>query len=132
MREKNMDNQELMIKTVNGKNYICPALLEKILLDRDDKIKRIERVTDRRRMQCKAKTKEEFDNIPIPDEFKIFGDYAEWVMESYISGFTLSDDDGTPRCYYGNMGAPVSILFPELYRGEICDYGGTSGYSSLG
>lgn len=53
-------------------------------------------------------------------------------MESNISGLALNDDDGTPRCYYGNMGAPTSLLFPELYRGEICDYGETSGYSSLG
>jgi len=127
-----MDRHELSIKSVNGRNYICTVLLEKILSDRDEKIRRIERATETRRKQYTAKTKEELDNIPIPDDFKIFEDYAGLVMESYISGFALSDDDGTPRCYYGNMGAPASILFPELYRGEICDYGETSGYSSLG
>lgn len=111
-----MDESELSIKSVNGRNYICPALLEKILDDRDEKTRRIERATETRRKQYAAKTKEEWDNIPIPDDFKIFEDYAGWVMESYISGFALSDDDGTPRCYYGNMGAPASILFPELYR----------------
>ena len=127
-----MENNELSIKFVDGKNYICPALLEKILADRDEKIKRIERITERRRRQCAAKTKEEFDNILVPEEFKIFGKYAEMTMESYISGFTLSDQDGTPRCYYGNMGALASITCPELYRGELCDFGDTSGYSSLG
>lgn len=127
-----MDKNELSIKSVNGRNYICPALLEKILSDRDEKIRRIERATETRRKQYTAKTQEELNNIPIPEDFKIFGDNAERVMEAYISGFALSDDDGTPRCYYGNMGAPASILCPELYRGEICDYEGTSGYSTLG
>lgn len=130
--EVSMGDNELSIKSVNGKNYICPALLEKILNDRDEKISRIERATETRRRQYTAKTREELDNITIPEDFKIFGDYAEWVMESYISGFVLSDDDGTARCHYGNMGAPTSIICPELYRGEICDYGETSGYSSLG
>lgn len=127
-----MRDQELSIKYINGKNYISPALLERILADRDYKIKKIELATETRKRQCLAKTKEEFDNIPIPEDFKFFGDLANEVMESYISGFSISDDDGTPRCYYGNMGAPASILFPELYRGEICDYGTTAGYSSLG
>lgn len=127
-----MYDKELSIQYINGKNYICPSLLEKILNDRDEKIKRIEQATETRRKQCTAKTKEELDSIPVPDDFKIFGECAKWVMESYISGFALSDDDRTPRCYYGNMGALASILCPELYRGEICDYGETSGYSSLG
>lgn len=127
-----MGDNELSIKFVNGKNYICPTLLEKILVDRDEKIKRIELVTERRRRQRAAKTKEERDRISIPNEFAIFGKYAEMVMDAYVSGFALSDEDGTPRCYYGNMGAPASLTYPELYRGEICDYGVTSGYSSLG
>ena len=127
-----MSEQELKIKSINGKNYISPALLEKILADRDYKIKKIEQATETRKKQVLAKTKEEFDNIPIPEDFKNFGDLANEVMESYISGFSMSDDDGTPRCYYGNIGAPASILLPELYRGEICDYGTTAGYSSLG
>lgn len=127
-----MSNQELVIQSINGKNYISPALLEKILADRDYKIRRIERATETRKRQYLAKTKEEFYNIPIPEDFKAFGNLANDVMESYISGHSISDDDGTPRCYYGNMGAPTSILFPELYRGEICDYGITAGYSSLG
>ena len=127
-----MENNELSIKFVNGKNYIGPALLEKILADRDEKIERIERITERRRRQCAAKTKEELEGILVPEEFKIWGKYAEMAMESYISGYTLSDQDGTPRCYYGNMGALASITCPELYRGEICDFGVTSGYSSLG
>lgn len=80
-----MDENELSIKSVNGRNYICPALLEKILSDRDEKIRRIERATETRRKQYTAKTQEELDNIPIPGDFKIFGDYAERVMESYIS-----------------------------------------------
>lgn len=96
------------------------------------RLKKIEQATETRKKQVLAKTKEEFDNIPIPEDFKNFGDLANEVMESYISGFSMSDDDGTPRCYYGNIGAPASILLPELYRGEICDYGTTAGYSSLG
>lgn len=127
-----MGDNELSIKIVNGKNYISPTLLEKILVDRDEKIKRIELVTERRRRQRAAKTKEERDRISIPNEFAIFGKYAEMVMDDYVSGFALSDEDGTPRCYYGNMGEPASLTYPELYRGEICDYGVTSGYSSLG
>lgn len=126
-----MSDNKLKIQIVNNKNYIPPFLLEKILSDRDEKIKRIEQITERRRRQCAAKTQEEWDSIPIPNEFAVFGDYAEIVMESYVSGFALSDDDGTPRCYYGNMGAPAAIVSPELYRGEICDYGVTSGCSSL-
>lgn len=35
-----MSEQELKIKSINGKNYISPALLEKILADRDYKIKK--------------------------------------------------------------------------------------------
>lgn len=66
-----MENNELSIKFVNGKNYIGPALLEKILADRDEKIERIERITERRRRQCAAKTKEELDGILVPEEFKI-------------------------------------------------------------
>ena len=127
-----MSNPNLTIKNVDGKNYICPELIEQILLDRDSKINRIKQATDIRRKQVNAKTKEEFDNIQIPEDFKIFGEYSNEVMASYVSGFSISDDDGTARCYYGNMGAPVSLVFPELYRGEICDYGSTAGYSSLG
>lgn len=126
-----MRDQESSIKSINRRNYISPALLEKIFSDRDYKIKKIELATETRKKQCLAKPKEEIDNIPIPEDFKFFGDLANEVMEFYIFGFSISDDDGTPRCYYGNIGSPVSILFPELYTGEICDYGTTAGYSSL-
>ena len=53
-----MDDNELSIKSVNGRNYICPALLEKMLIDRDEKIGRIERATETRRKQYTAKTRE--------------------------------------------------------------------------
>lgn len=67
--EVSVGDNELSIKSVNGKNYICPALLEKILSDRDEKISRIERATETRRRQYTAKTREELDNISIPEDF---------------------------------------------------------------
>lgn len=120
------------ITTEDGKNIISSDLLEEMLSDRDRSIERIRLATEIRKRQLAAKNKTEYKNISIPDEFMVFGDMAFSVMESYVSGFVLADNDGTPRCYYGAMGAPASVLFPTLYRGELRDYGETAGYSSLG
>ncbi len=120
------------ITTKNGKKIISSNLLKEMISDRDRKIERIRLATETRQKQLAAKNKEEWDSIPVPNEFMKFGDFALSVMESYVSGFTIADRDGTPRCYYGSMGAPASLLSPTLYRGELCDYGETSGYSSLG
>lgn len=122
----------LKITTENGKKIISPNLLEEMIADRDRSIERIRLATDIRKKQLAAKNETEYNNIPIPDEFLIFKHDLRSAMHCYISGFTLADNDGTPRCYYGAMGAPASVLLPTLYRGELCDYGETSGYSSLG
>ncbi len=127
-----MEDAICEITTENGKNIISPDLLEEMLSDRDRCIERIQRATETRRKQLTAKNEAEYNAIPIPKEFLKFEEYAYSVMCSYVSGFTMADRDGTPRCYYGAMGAPASVLIPTLYRGELCDYGETAGYSSLG
>lgn len=124
--------KELEIRQIDGKNVVPPTLLEKLLEDRDRKIRRIEQATETKHRLKEAKTTEEKNTVQIPEEFRLFGEYATVVMDSYVSGFAMADNDGTHRCFYGNMGAPASILFPTLYRGELSDYGATSGYSLLG
>ena len=120
------------IERIDGKNYIPAIILERIMEDRDRCIRRIELATETKRKLMQAKTLEESEAICIPDEFKLFGEFDKCVMDSYVSGFTLATDEGSPRCHYGSMGAIASIVTPELYRGEIRDYGLTSGLSSLG
>lgn len=116
----------------DGKNIISSDLLEEMLSDRDRSIERIRLATEIRKRQLAAKNETEYNNISIPDEFLIFKHEPRSAMHCYVSGFTLSDSDGTPRCRYGAMGAPASVLLPTLYRGELRDYGETAGYSSLG
>ncbi len=127
-----MSNEELCIEIKDGKNYISPALLERILEDRDRSIHRIEKVTDYFRKRRAAATQEEYDSIKIPEEFVQFGDTAEWMMSSYVSGFSLVDQDEKAKVFYGAMGSIASLFIPTLYRGELCDYGVTSACSSLG
>ncbi len=127
-----MEDTIYEITTENDKNIISPDLLEEMLSDRDRSIGRIQRATEIRRKQLAAKNEAEYNAIPIPDEFLIFKHKPRSAMQYYISGYSLADRDGTPRCYYGAMGAPASLLMPILYRGELCDYGETAGYSSLG
>lgn len=124
--------KELGIRQIDGRNVVQPTLLEKLLEDRDRQIRRIEHATETKHRLKEAKTIEERNAVQIPEEFQLLGKYATLVMDSYVSGFAIADNDGTPRCFYGNMGAPASILLPTLYRGELSDYGTTSGYSLLG
>lgn len=120
------------IQHADRKNYISSKQLELLINDRDRRIKRIELATETKRKVMSANTLEEYEAISIPDEFKLCGEFDKHVMDSYVSGFTLATDEGMPRCYYGNMGSLASIITPDLYRGEIQDYGLTSGISSLG
>lgn len=124
--------KELMIQQIDGRAVVPSVLLEKLMQERDQKIRRIKQATETMHRLQEAKTIDEYNAVQIPAEFRVFGKYAATVMGSYVSGFAMADEDGTPRCYYGNMGAPASILFPTLYRGELSDYGSTSGYSLLG
>ena len=125
-----MDN---LIQYINGKKIISPELLEKLMLDRDNSIHRINLATETMRKLHEAKNAEEYNAVHIPEEFLLFGNqFAYFALSSYVSGFSLADEDGTPRCYYGNMGALASTTIPTLYRGEICDYGPTSAFSQLG
>lgn len=124
--------KELTIQQIDGRAIVPSALLEKLMQERDRKIRRIKQATETMRRLQEAKTIDEYNAVQIPEEFHVFGKSAATVMSSYVSGFAMADEDGTPRCYYGNMGAPASILFPTLYRGELSDYGSTSGYSLLG
>lgn len=117
---------------VDGKNYIPNKLLDQMMDERDRHIRRIELATETKRKLIQAQTLEEYKAVQIPDEFKVFGNYDKLAMDSYVSGFAMANNDGSPRCYYGNMGSLTSILFPVLFRGELCDYGVTSGFSSLG
>lgn len=127
-----MKDNNSEITAENGKNIISSNLLEEMLSDRDRSIEKIRLATEIRKRQLAAKNETEYNNIPIPDEFLIFKHEPRSAMHYYVSGFTLADRDGTPRCRYGAMGAPASLLLPTLYRGELCDYGETAGYSSLG
>lgn len=116
----------------SGKNYISAQLLESLMDDRDRSINRIEIATETKRKLMQARTLDEYKAISIPEELNFFGVYERQVMDSYISGFTLLSEEGTPRCQYGNMGALASSISPDLYRGEIRDYGLSSGFSTLG
>ena len=115
------------VQTINGKNYIPASLLEQLLNDRDYSICRIKDATETRNKQRLAQYGEK---IAYPDEFQKYGALADAFMEPYVSGFTL-DLHGSIRCQYGAIGAPTSLLSPLLYRGEIKDYGNSSGYSIL-
>ena len=119
---------ESLVQTINGKKYISTSLLEQLLNDRDYSIRRIKHATEMRNKQRLAQYGEK---IAYPDEFQKYGELADVFMEPYVSGFTL-DLYGSMRCQYGAIGSPVSLLSPLLYRGEIKDYGNSSGYSSLG
>lgn len=122
-----------LIQHINGKNIITTELLESMMFDRDKSIHRINLATETMRKLREAKTAEEYNAVHIPEEFLLFGDqFAYFALSSYVSGFSLADEDGTPRCYYGNMGALASAVIPTLFRGELCDYGRTSGFSQLG
>ncbi len=120
------------ITTENGKKIIRSNLLKEMLSDRDRSIERIRLATEIRKKQLAAKNETEYNDIPIPDDFLIFKHEPRSAMHYYVSGFTSADRDGTQKCRYGAMGAPSSVLLPTLYRGELCDYGETAGYSSLG
>ena len=119
---------ESHVQTINGRNYISTSLLEQLLIDRDYSIRRIKHATEMRRKQRLAQYGE---IIAYPDEFQKYGKLADAFMEPYVSGVTL-DLQGSVRCQYGAIGAPASFLSPLLYRGEIKDYGNSSGYSTLG
>lgn len=127
-----MKTNEKSINVIDGKKVIMPELLEKMLDDRDKSIERIRVVTDAMKKLSLAKTREEQLAIPIPTEFEIYGELSWHAMQPYVSGFTMADDSNLPRCSYGCMGSLASVLFPDLYRGEMKDYGSTSGISSLG
>lgn len=130
--EAYVKDNNLEIATENVKSIIYSDLLEEMISDRDRSIERIRLATEIRKRQLAAKNETEYNNIPIPDEFLIFKHEPRSAMHYYVSGYTLADMDGKPRCRYGAMGAPSSVLLPILYRGELCDYGETAGYSSLG
>ncbi len=98
---------------------------------RDASIRRIELATATMRRINGLKVFGEDTTIYLPNEFDIFGKYALEAMKSYVFGFALSDN-GTKKCFYGSMGSLASLLYPTLYRGELCDYGKTSGFSHLG
>lgn len=117
---------ESHVQTINGKNYISAYLLEQLLNERDYSIRRIKHATEMRRKQRLAQYGEK---ITYPDEFQKYGKLADVFMEPYSSGFTL-DLQGSVRCLYGAIDAIGSS--PLLYRGEIKDYGNSSGYSALG
>ncbi len=119
-------------KVINGSVYIPSHVLQHDLECRDESIKKIRIATETKRKMMNAGNTDKRTSIEIPDEYKVFGDFAYMVMESYVSGYSLVDDDGLVKCFYGNMGAPISLLIPNLFRGEIRDYGSTSGCSSLG
>lgn len=127
---KNM-NDALEIQHIDGKYIVPPALLEMLMEERDRKVRRIKRATETILRLKMTTSIDEYNSVQIPDDFQIWGKYASMVMMSYVSGFVIADD-GTSRCHYGNMGAPASVIFPTLYRGELSDYGTTSGFSLLG
>ena len=124
--------EERFVENTRGKKIISSAQLAEILKDRDRRILRIEQVTEVMQKLNNARTDEEYKSISIPDEFRKFGKYAIFAMKGYVSGFAMADNDGTPRCYYGNMGSLTELLMPTLYRGELSDFGPTSGLSLLG
>lgn len=107
---------------------ISPSELEKMMFERDQKIKRITLAT-----QAYNKL-QQTGNLQLPDELRITGvPFADVLLyKSYINGFIIKNHDGRTMCSYGNMGAPASLFTNTVYRGESRDYGIFSGYSTLG
>lgn len=111
--------------------YLTQEMLDEAFEIRDRQIERVRLATETRRRIVQAKSQEEYDSIHLPEEFQKYGEYGYQFMAPYISGYSLEDKDAV-KCYYGALGGPASLLIPTLFRGEIKDYGETSGYSSLG
>ena len=63
--------------------------LEKILSDRDEKIRRIELATETRRKQYTAKTQEELDNIPSVLTSNSLSQHSNLVYFTFFIYLTL-------------------------------------------
>ena len=86
--------KELTIQQIDGRAVVPSALLEKLMQERDQKIRRIKQATETMRRLQEAKTIDEYNAVQIPEEFHVFGKYAATVMNSYVSGFAMADEDG--------------------------------------
>lgn len=115
-------------KTIDKSLIITSGQLNEMMSDRDWRINRTILAT-----QAKINF-EQTGELLLPDELKITGqpEIDSLLYESYINGFMIKGNDGRLICSYGNMGAPASLYTSTVYRGELKDYGETSGYSSLG
>lgn len=113
-------------------NFLTLEMINEAFQIRDRQIERVRIATETRKKMIQAKCQEEFEGIALPEEYRKFGDYGYHAMCSNVSGFTLKDRDGAEKCFYGALGSQTSLLVPTVFRGEIMDYGKTSGYSSLG
>lgn len=127
-----MSSNKECIQHGDDRSYISAEELKELMDARDRSIKRIESATETKRKLMQVKTIEELNKICIPNEFKKYGRFAMVFMDPYVSGFALANDEGMPRCHYGSMDSLASVAKPKLYRGEIRDYGLTSGVSLLG
>jgi len=127
-----MQNNTNCTEYYNGHKFISQPSLEQLLVDRDKRIERIELATATMKKLRQAKTREEYESISIPEEYRMFGEDAIRIMNSFVSGFAMDIATDCPRCHYGNMESIVSFTSSTLFRGEIQDFGTTSGYSSLG
>ena len=113
-------------------SFLEQETLDEMFELRDKQIERVHVATETRKRFLLAKSQEEFETIQLPEEFRKFGEYGYHFMMPYVSGYSLKDEDEAVKCFYGVLDSPVSLFSPILFRGEIMDYGDTSGYSSLG
>ena len=118
-----------MVTTILDNSKILSSdQLNEMMSDRDWRIKRTILATQARKNYVLT------GELQLPDELKTFGqpEIDSLTYQSYINGFIIKSNDGRLICSYGNMGALASLYTNIVYRGELKDYGETSGYSTLG